>query len=150
MADSSTKLMIRGDLVDLELDTGRTIEVPKSWGLVHDPTGTLFSRCDCVLTKCYLRNTAATQLDDRVYGKARKYWGTRAKLKSASVDIKKWTWHRVGRVAAIYYKRVGSYAGLYVHQFKDRVELLESSDKTAMLLQLGDGCTLDDRGFVWP
>lgn len=148
--DTSVKLMIRCDLVDLVLDTGRTIEVPTTWGLVHDPTGTIFSRCDCVLTKCYRHNTKATQLDDRVYGKALKYWGTGAKLKSAGVDIKKWSWHRVGRVAAIYYKRVGSYAGLYVHNFKDNVELLQSTDKSAMLLRLGDGCTLDDRGFVWP
>lgn len=143
-------LLVRGDVVKLELDTGRVIEVPETWGIIHDPTGEYANRCDVYIAEYRIGTPNRTPLAPQLSSIARAYFGDLENLRDGTVDLPTGPWHRVGRVVRIYYARYGNQKGLYFHPFKMAVDLHEQQGGGAYLLQLPDGCVIDSHGFVWP
>lgn len=158
-----TVLLIRGDIVSCELDDGRTVEFPESWGLVHDPVGSCVDPCEIFVAPYTLVSTPRTPLPHKVIASAKEYWGDGYELESGTVVIPEGPWDRVGRIVRVYYDRYGELASKYQHPFKDvendaailyKQKRSQSYGKagahTAYRISLPDGCVINAHGFVWP
>jgi len=155
-------LLVRGDIVSVELDDGRTVEFPESWGLVHDPGGNCSDECEIFVCPYAVRGPLGKQIDSEIHNTAVSYWGEDYTLRSGSVVIPSGPWQRVGRIVRVYYDRYGELASKYQHPF-------ETGDDSAVLyrqkragrcadnrshrtyrISLPDGCVVNAHGFVWP
>jgi len=146
-------LLVRGDLVKLELDDGRVIDVPDSWGLVHDLSGKILHRCDLFIAPYQTVNNKSASIPYKIKKAAKSYFGVgEGDLVTGSVAIPTGPWHHIGSVSIIYYQRWGSKrkSGLFHHDFDFPVELYQQIDKNAYRLALPDACIINERGFVWP
>lgn len=146
-------LLVRGDLVKLELVDGSILEVPDSWGLVHDVTGSLLHRCELILTRYQRVNKNTHIRSAKVKKAAIGYFGVGASdLLVGSVEIPRGPWQHIGGVSVIYYQRWGSKrkSGLYHHDFEFPIPIYIQKDKKAYRLALPDACIVNSRGFVWP
>jgi len=143
-------LLVRGDIVKLELDSGPLLDIPEDWGIIHDPTGEYTNPCDVYITKYTVSAPRVIPLEPVVASIVKAYFGGLENLKEGSVDLPKGPWQRVGRVVQIYYARYGIQKGLYYHPFKADVDLYKQVGGGAYLLRLPDGCVIDSHGFVWP
>lgn len=138
-------LIIKGNSVVFVMKDGQRLRCPPSYGIIHDPDGEHFSRCEVFIgpiKKTQRRPTKSTN-------KANRYFGTRYVQKVALVDVPKGPWNPVGECVEILYKRPGQYANKYFHIFKKRSPMV-SKCKRYYRLNLKDGCIIDDRGFVFP
>ena len=151
--DSGSQLMVRGDLVKLELDGAPMVSCPPYWGLVHDPLGVVFDPC-AVLVCPYTIDAPSIAYNNPTLGRiAHAYFGNGVQVRAGTVEIPSGSWHRLGRIKQIFYARYGDLEGKYFHPFSESapdVELFEQSDGTGYLLRLPDGCVVDSHGFVWP
>lgn len=157
-----TPLLVRGDVVSCEMGDGSTVEFPKSWGLVHDPSGVCIDRCEVLVCPYRTTNTACVELPPDIYDAAMDYWGKDYELKAGLVEIPRGPWDRVGRIVRVYYDRYGQLASPYQHPFKDvkedtailyrqkRAQKFGRSSHKAYRISLPDGCVINAHGFVWP
>ena len=137
----------------VELVNGRIIDVPESWGLVHDVSGKILHRCDLFVAPYQIVNNEVSIKSAKVKKAAKAYFGVgEGDLLRGNVAIPTGPWHHIGNVSIIYYQRWGSKKkrGLYHHDFEFPVKLYEQKDKNAYRLALPDACIINERGFVWP
>lgn len=156
-----TPLLVRGDVVSVVLDDGRTVEFPETWGLAHDPSGNCIDKCEVLVTPYTITNKSSVRLPQDIYDAALDYWGEGYEMKSGIVELPRGPWDRVGRIVRVYYDRYGELASPYQHPFKDIAETVvlyrqrrpqrygRSSHKSYRI-SLPDGCVINAHGFVWP
>lgn len=146
-------LMIRGDIVSFELDSGRTVRLKKNFGMVYDPTGRIINRCDVYLCQYTIDIDSTPKMTTNMRKVSHEYFGSDARLVRAFVELPKGPWNRLGVVETIHYARYGKHEGPWYHPFEDtdpQVELHKSSCCNAYRLQIPDGCIINAHGFVWP
>ena len=149
-------LIIKGHKVKIVLASGMIFQPPDDFCFSHDPTGELVGPC-VVLVSRYADPVAdLTGFSSKDVESARNYFGKRARLLKATVDLPRGPWSTVGDAVEILYVRKGHgrRRGGFHHPFRERfrhpVSLEESADGLGYRLVLPDGCKLDQRGFVWP
>lgn len=152
-AKLSKPLVIKGDHVSFELDNGRIVRLPSSYGIVHDTRGTSLPRCNIYFGP--FRKT-----DIPVYtppSDARAYFGKRYVPRKAEVDVPTGAWNSLGNVVQIFYRRTpgSEHGGKYFHPFYKRAyfnkqPLVLSRLKSFYRIELPSGCIVNYRGFVFP
>lgn len=158
-----TPLLIRGDIVSMELASGRTVEFPESWGLVHDVTGECADKCEIFICPYTVRGPIGRQVDDSVHEAATSYWGDDYKLVEGNVVIPDGPWDRVDRILRVYYDRYGELASKYQHPFEREVssaailykqrrasKCADGKMHRSYRISLPDSCVVNAHGFVWP
>jgi hypothetical protein len=128
-----------------------------SLGLMRDPEGMRWPRCSALIGPFGKGGPVV----ESAY--ARKWVGKGVTTRQGSValppkDLS--AWKTLGEVETLYYLRPGTRApGMYRHAFnKDVLSRLVFGRRKVMLrkhgrfyrLDMGDRCTIDDRGFVFP
>lgn len=127
------------------------VVLPESYVLVHDPGGTLLSKCDLYVVKW--RSTAknrATIVRPELMRTARAYFGSNSHITRGTVDIPKGRWQRVAKVQFIRYRREGDDNNNYEHEYDVPVDLMYCRTPLAWRLPLPEGCIVNARGFVRP
>jgi hypothetical protein len=124
---------------------GKVISLPAAYGIIHDPEGEHFDRCEC-----FFGPYKSTQRKVEMTSKAKAYMGPSYPARFAVVDVPRGPWNSVGEVAQIFYRRPGRYSGKYFHPFKDGYAPTLSKCGRFYRLSLPGGCIVDDRGFVFP
>jgi len=146
-------LLIRGSLIKLQLENGRVIELPDSWGLVHDVSGSILHRCDLFIAPYSIVDNRVSIKDSNVKKAAKAYFGVKeSELLTGTVEIPTGPWQYINNVSVVYYGKKGSKRkkGLYHHDFEFPVPLYKQKDGKAYRLALPDACIVNHRGFVWP
>lgn len=140
------EVRIEGNRVAFELVSGKAIRLPPSYGTIHDPSGKEIPKC-VVYFGPYRKSSRSVEMNRS----HRRYFGSDHRAKLAVVGrIPKEGWKVVGKVAMIYYVRKGTRApGAFHHPFKSRHPTLSKSGRFYKL-SLGEGCLVDDRGYVFP
>jgi hypothetical protein len=147
---SGAPLLVRGNLVKMDLEDGRQLDVPNDWGMLHDPSGNLFPSCEFRIQKYTITSQHEPPIDTTLQQIASAYFGENTNIAGGKVEILGGPWQRVGRVGRIYYARPGSLRGLYQHPFEEGAEIYERKGGRALRLSLPSGCIVDAHGFVWP
>lgn len=150
--------LIRGDIVTFEMEKGPDISLPKSWGIIHDPVGTCFPRCELFIAPYRKTHTKRISVDTEVASVAEEYFGSGKPMYEATIDIPVGPWNRVGRTTRILYDRYGELQDAYQHPFERPVplyrqvhaQLLLGKKVRAYRLALPDACIINAHGFVWP
>ncbi len=127
------------------------IVIPRGYVLIHDTRGNLLSKCDLYIVKWH--NAASILLSDLPHQQlkaAQTYFGAQTPIKCGSVDIPEGPWRELGPVRFIRYFRAGELQDDYEHEFDPAVDLCDTKQPLAWRLPLPEGCSVDDRGFVWP
>lgn len=156
-----TPLLVRGDVVSVVLEDGRTVEFPETWGLVHDPTGQCVDKCEVLVCPYTITHKRCVGLPPSIYDAALNYWGEGYELKAGTVVLPTGPWERVGRIVRVYYDRYGELASPYQHPFKDiedtavlyrqqRPQRYGRRSHRSYRISLPDGCVINAHGFVWP
>lgn len=128
-----------------------------TYGLMRDPDGRAWPRCSALVGP-FRRGGPEVE---SAY--ARRWMGRRVVTRKGAVTLPPRAlsaWKVLGEVEVLYYLRPGSsHPGMYKHAFnKDLLHKLVFG-KTKVLLrrrgrfyriEMGDRCTIDDRGFVAP
>ena len=141
-------ILIKGDALIFQTDTGRMIDLPTKSGIIHDPDGEDRPKCEVFFGPYRIlrqRPTGTTRA-------ATKYFGSRYKPAMATVDLPKGPWEPIAKVVKIFYKRGlrgADHAGGFHHPFA-RTPLTLSKCGRYWRLSLPQGCIVDDRGFVFP
>lgn len=149
-------LLVRGDVVSVELSDGRTVEFPESWGLVHDPSGACSDSCEVYVCPYTVSGPLSRRIDTEIHKTAVSYWGEGYQLLSGRVVLPTGPWQRVGVIVRVYYDRYGELKSKYQHPFKDKSAILYKQSRNmngrqrAYRISLPDGCVVDSHGFVWP
>ena len=143
-------LLIRGDLVKLELEDEQILDIPEYWGLVHDVDGKLLGRCELVICPYELVSENIEGLPQNVVKAAVSYYGGGKRLVKGSVEIPNGPWQFIGDAVFIYYARYGKKRGLYQHPFEEPVPVFQQKYGECFKLKLPNKCIIDSRGFVWP
>lgn len=142
-------VLIKGSHVRFEMTDGSIKKLPVKYGIIHDPEGVVYSRCDI-----YFGPYRATRQKAELTRKAAAYFGGNYDGKKASVNVPDSGWKSVGQVVQIFYRRPGKYEGNYFHPWfkhaKKKTPLTLSKSGSFYLLALPDGCIVNDRGFVYP
>lgn len=143
-------LTVLGGQVDLYMDDGSTLVIPRAYGMAYDPSGAALEKCSLwfvptEVTQEAIRNTTPEQ---------RKWFGSDYEGRRAFVDVPSDGWELVGRVAEIVYFRPGHHENDWRHPFQP-AQPLEMSTRTetgdaAYVLRLPEGCVIDWRGIVSP
>jgi len=134
--------LVKGRKISFEMQDGQTLELPKRYGMMHNPNRT---------TKCqvYFGPYDRTQESVAKLPKtASLYFGSDYDGRIGYIDIPSGRWSSVGDVTRIYYERPGQHADYYQHPFKQPVPLSQNGD--FYRLALPNGCVVNDRGFVVP
>ena len=137
-------ILIKGGNVDLEMQDGGTIVLPKDYGIVHDTEGAELDACTLFLGPF----VDAGPLEGELPGEAADYFGNDYQARRARIDVPDGAWNPVGRVHAIVYFRPGRYEDDWRHEFDPPPELLASGDWYA--IRMPDGCVVNWRGIVKP
>lgn len=143
-------LVLKGDLVRVQLGDGGLVELPDEWGLLHDTEGRLVDKCTFLVVPYTRDMLARTTLTRDELSAARNYFGKDAELARATVEIPSALWQRLGDAVVLYYARKGRRKGRYRHRFKVPCPFFAHQHGLAYMLELPDGCVVDARGFVWP
>lgn len=159
-----SKIMIRGDIVSIELTNDKVVELPDDWGLIHDPSGVGVDKCEVFIAPFTEgRRTRNSELSN-VGDDARAYYGFGEELHDVTVEIPNGPWERVGDISCINYDRYGELEGPYYHDTdvpkrrserailmrQRRAEVLCGKRVRAFRISLPDGCRITAHGFVWP
>lgn len=153
-------LMVKGTHVRIVLDSGAALLVPARYGLLHDPTGREWPFCS-VLVGPY-REGRRRPIEPS--SKVRQYFGRKASLYEGEVTMPPRAmkeWRQIGTAirGRIYYLRGGTkYPGRFRHRFNKGWTAMLLGKKGVVIyragrflrIELPDGCTIDDRGFVIP
>src|SRR5271156_6191660 len=86
--------------------SGKIVVLPVGYGIIHDPDGAHFDRCEC-----FFGAYKSTQRPVEMTTKAKAYMGPSYPARFAVVDVPRGPWNSVGEVAQIFYKRPGRYSG---------------------------------------
>lgn len=154
--------IVKGTDVRFVLKGGRRVVPPRSYGMIHDPTGRRWPRCSVLVTSFREGSRLAAPRETR--GAPRDYFGRPYPVHVGSVNFPRGTklWTRVGAVERIFYWRTGDrpkVPGLFQHPFGlRRAEYLFAQGALPVLyrrggayrLEFARGCTIDDRGYVFP
>jgi len=143
-------LVVKGDLVRVELADGGLIELPDDWGLVHDTEGRLVDRCTFLVLPYTKAAQECARLSKGELVAARNYFGKSAQLTRATVEIPSPLWQRFDDAVVLYYARMGKRKGRYRHRFSVPCPFFFHEQGLGYMLVLPDGCVVDERGFVWP
>ena len=151
-------LIAKGYEVQFKMSDGSLVKPPKSYAMLHDPSGIYWPSCS-VLVASFERDGA--EIED---SPAKEYFGydpVGGTIRPPSKNLKNWRF--VGDVAEIDYTRTrpGSLPsenkGEYFHPFGEGSWLfpggkLPSLYKLGRLVRLEfkDGCRLSWKGFEWP
>lgn len=120
--------------------------LPKGYGTFHDQKGLVLPKC-----QVFFGHWKKTSMPAKMDRSQRRYFGAdhkafMAKLPKIPVE----GWKKIGDVEMIYYVRRGKRApGGFHHPYKSRHPVLYKQGKL-FKLDLGDGCVVDDRGYVFP
>lgn len=144
-------LTAKGYDVGFKLENGREVFAPKSYAMLHDPSGRDWPKCSVLVVSIRKGNE---EIDNR---EAEKYFGYvphggRTHLPPENLD----RWSLVGDVKEIDYWRPGEFKGGWYHPFQGGGWLFPKPfpvlyrNGRALRIELGSGCTLNWRGFVWP
>jgi hypothetical protein len=146
-------LIAKGYDIGFKLEGERDLILPpKSYAMLHDPSGSSWPKCSVLVAPFsrrgdYVRNALAKEYFQY------EPWGGRITLPDRHLS----SWKKVGPVKEIdYYWRPGEeYEGDWWHPFgeagflfKSHLPILYRSNRL-LRLELGR-CTLDWRGFVYP
>ena len=143
-------LLIRGDLVKLELEDEEILDVPEHWGLVHDVDGKLLDRCELVICPYALVSDSVNELSKNIVKAGVTYYGGRKRLVKGVVEIPSGPWQRIGNAVFIYYARYGKKRGLYQHPFEESVPVYQQVYGDCLKIKLPNKCIIDSRGLIWP
>lgn len=153
-AGAGCDLLIKGDLVKIELIDGDIIQLPDDWGMAHDPFGVCMPKCTFVVCPYVFVRTVDAVPDEELRILADAYFGKGYPLFEAMVELPTGPWQRVGQAAQIYYARHGKIHGLFHHPYKDRedfpVMLDVNRKQTGYRIHMPDGCIVNAHGFVFP
>jgi hypothetical protein len=151
-------ILVKGHQVAFDLEDGREVNPPLSWGMMHDPQGRDWNRSS-VLVGPYRKGRVLAEASPT----ARDYFGATASVRQGAVTLpprSKAGWTLVGRVARIWYVRTGTrLRGPFKHRFNapglgrlffGRREVVLYKGHGFYRVELGGGATLDHRGFVAP
>lgn len=142
----SPSIRVESDRVVFEMANGKTIRLPASYGTFHDQEGVVLPKCDV-----FFGPFKKTRRPVEMNRSHRRYFGADYQAVLATLPkIPKDGWKKVGEVAQILYVRKGKRAsGGFHHPFKSRQPTLWKAGRIYKL-SLGDGCIVDDRGYVFP
>jgi hypothetical protein len=149
------QFLVRGDLVKFDLSGGGHVDIPDSWGLIHDPLGAVMDPCDIRIGP-YESTGQQAAIEDPILARvALAYFGHGMNIYDGTVKIPEGDWERVARIEVIYYARYGrgNYNGLFRHPIKMQapaVDLYKLRQGDGFRLQFPQGCIIDSHGFVWP
>jgi hypothetical protein len=157
-------LICKGLDVGFRMSNGRTINAPKSYGMLHDPTGRDWSECSLLVAGFGPNERLATKKE--LSGEAKNYFGAdyEAVISTITLPPKSMdAWTLVGKVKRLWYFREGKFEGAYKHDFNKprglyRVVFLVKGKRDVFLfkhersyrLELGSGCLLSDLGVIVP
>lgn len=145
MSDAPT-IQAESNRVMFEMVDGRLVRPPPSFRTLHDPEGKGLPKCDV-----YFAPVKQTGQKVSMGRSGRRYFGKETGTISILPKLKAGSWKVVGKVAVIYYVRLGKRArGGFNHPFKSRQPTLSKSSQGYYKLSLGAGCLVDDRGYVFP
>lgn len=160
--DINAPLIVRGDIVSLEMEDGRTVDFPEDWGLVHDVSGHCAHKCEIFVCPYSKGGVLRHQIDTNVHEAASSYWGKDYEVRSGKVVIPSGPWDKVGRIVRVYYDRYGELASPYQHPFEEvkgaailfkqrqARECVNGRRHKVYRISLPDGCVVNAHGFVWP
>jgi hypothetical protein len=138
-------ILIKGDAVAFETDEGKIVRLPRRYGIIHDPSGKQLPRCETYFGPY---RTVGGHIE--MTREAKHYFGRSYRPRKVVVDRPKGPWNPVANVVKIFYVRKGAIApGGFHHSFRGAPLELAKSGKFYRL-SLGNGCIVDDRGFVFP
>lgn len=151
-------ILVKGTRVVFDLKDGRSIHAPARAGMLHDPDGSDWKRCS-VLVGPFARTREA--IEDK---KATHYFGRNYQARACRISLPPKPlsdgWKPIGPLERIWYTRPGTkYPGPFQHKFKRGwLRAIFGLKKRAIVyrrsgwyrIEMPDGCTLDDRGFVSP
>ena len=138
-------ILIKGRDISFEVLHGKTLTLPKSHGMIHNPdVGGDGERCRVYFGPYEKTDGAVTKLTTR----ARNYFGGDYQGRHAYVNFPSGKWKLSCTIMAIFYQRDGEHADYYRHEFERPLPLYELGK--FYRLNLGKGCVLNDRGYVFP
>jgi len=137
-------ILVKGGNVDLLLDSGHTLVLPSSYGLIHDTDGRHLDKCSLFIGPTTFTDEAVSRIDDD----ARAYFGSDYEPRRAVIDVPEGKWDLYGHVAEIIYYRPGRLEGDWVHPFSTPQPLYEQAGW--FWLRLPDDCRLTHRGIEQP
>jgi len=153
--------MIRkGSRVTLELHNGLELEPPRSYAMLHDPSGKEWP-ARSVLVGPFKTGGAANDPPSE----ARDYLGRSYKIHEGSCDLsglprRVGAWQKLGTIDRIVYYRHGTKArGTFQHKFGKAsiVSFFKGRGKATLYahgdwfrIEMPKGAIADDRGIVWP
>jgi hypothetical protein len=139
-------IRVESDRVAFDLADGKHVKLPARYATFHDQAGTVLPKCDVFFGpwKNTGKRVEMSHADRRYFGSDHK--SKLAELPKIPID----GWKKVGEVVMIYYYRRGKRApGGFHHPYKSRHPILYKQGRLYKL-SLGDGCLVDDRGYVFP
>lgn len=151
-------LIAKGYDVGFRMEEGRDVVPPRRYAMLHDPSGRDWPACS-VLIAPFLR-LAHKVPKTKDLSEAEEYFGyvpREGVVKLPSRDMKKWG--KLGAVSEIDYWRPGDeYKGDWWHPFGEAGWIFKSHlpnlyvlrSSQTLRLELGEGCSLNWRGFIWP
>jgi hypothetical protein len=140
-------IIIKGDQLSFEMTNKEIVKLPPEYGIIHDPEGRQLPRC-----KAYFGPFETTSVPAQPSSYASYYLGRTYKPNVARIDIPRGNnWKLIGPVNQIFYRRRGKIQPVpFYHPFKRGVIPQLYKQKNCYMLDLKDGCVVDDRGFVHP
>lgn len=138
-------IIIKGHDIHIQKEDGKWLNPPKSYGMIHDPTGTQLDKCYCYIGP-YKKSNKHIDLNSD----AKQYFGPSYTGIQVVVDIPKGPWVPVTNAVQILYRRRGKYEGKYFHFFNKKTTVLVTRCKKHLRLEFPNGCIVNWRGFVYP
>ncbi len=128
------------------------IVCPQDYLIVHDVSGAQRRSCDFYVCKQTPLRSHSRHASDDAIDAAKKWFGGSGSVVGRGVELPNPPWQRAAQIDAIWYRRhaVSGLAGRYEHPYSPSVPLYVSSKPHGWRIALPDGCTVDERGFVYP
>jgi hypothetical protein len=151
---NSPDIRVESHRVGFELSRGRILMLPPSYGTFRDPSGNILPKCDV-----FFGPWKKTRERADMNASHKRYFGASHRATLAILPkIPMTGWKRIGEVTQIFYVRRGTRApGGYHHEYKRRGWIWKNGRKPILSkngrlykLSLGEGCVVDDRGYVFP
>lgn len=139
-------ILIKGKGVSLLMTDGRVLRSPRTYGMIHDPSGVYLPPSDVYIGP-YELTRSGVDLDRS----GKQYFGSRYDAELASVSPPSGAWRHIGHADEILYDRDrGVYSAPipYAHEFKHPVSV--SQNGSWKRLELPPGAVVNWRGFVSP